>query len=395
MNKHDLTVGILSHGDPHDVRTWSGVPYFILQELERRFERVIYIPAPPPKNYELVRKLDVASRKWLKRGFLPWATLGIARYNGRVIQPQLEAQSVDVLLSITADHQFACLPPGVPVIHHSDTTFAAIENYYPFFADLWGWARHAGHEICQRALRRAYASVYPSQWAVDSAVEHYGIDPAKLHVVPYGANLQEAPDRSAVLGSERRKRCQLLFIGVDWQRKGGVQAYATMQALRDRGIDANLVVIGCTPGPEVDRTHVELHGFLNKQDPQQLKTYNQLWLESSFLCMPTRAETFGAVFAEAAAYGLPVITSKTGGVPSAVLHNETGILLPLDATGDAFADQVQAIWNTSGRYEQFVTASRDRYERELNWSAWVDAVTPILVQAVESRQAPNPASSVC
>lgn len=381
--KYPLTVGILSHGDPRDVRTWSGVPYFIMQELERRFSRVIYVPAPPPPNYESIRKLDVLSRKWLRRGFLPWATLSIAKHNGRVIAQFLQQHPVDVLLAITADHQVAYLPPGTPVVHHSDTTFAAIENYYPFFANLFSWARRSGHTICRRALQRATTSVYPSQWAVDSAIRDYGIDPDKLNVVPYGANLREAPDRLQVLNSDRRQRCQLLFIGVDWLRKGGEQAYATMQELRRRGIDATLTVIGCRPAKHVDRTHLTLHGFLNKQDPEQLSLYQRIWLESSFLCMPSRAETFGAVFAEAAAYGLPVISSLTGGIPDAVLHGETGILLPLDATGAAFADEVETIWTTPGRYEAMVKASRNRYEKELNWSAWADAVARLLVAAGE------------
>lgn len=386
MDKFPLTVGVLCNGDPKDVRTWSGVPYFVLQELSRRFNEVRWVPTENPDWLELSRKLSVLSRRVTGRGFLPWATSRMARRNALLIDQHLRDQPVDVLLSITVDHQTAYLQTEIPLVHHSDTTFAAIEDYYPVFSDLWGWARQTGHELCQRSVSRSAASVYPSHWAATSAIERYGADPAKIHVVPYGASFHEPPDRELVLASDRRQRCQLLFIGVDWERKGGLQAYATLSDLRRRGIDANLVVVGCRPNLKVDTAHVTVHPFLDKQEPEQLALYQQLWLRSSFLCMPSRAETFGAVFAEAAAYGLPVIASLTGGVPDAVIQDETGILLPLDATGHDFATRVAEIWQTPGRYEQMVVAARDRFESTLNWSAWADAVTPLLVSAAAQRQ---------
>ena len=387
MAIHDLTVGILSNGDPKDVRTWSGVPFFMTSELAQHFKDVVYLPAPYPENYETYRKLDVASRRWLGRGSLPWSTLKVSRHFARHVESALQKHPVDVILSITVDHQLAFVDTDVPVVHHSDTTFAAIEGYYPFFDKLWGHARRAGHQICRQAIERATACVYPSRWAANSAINDYGADSSKVHVVPYGANLAEPPTRDLVMSSNRQERCQLLFIGVEWERKGGTQAYQTLQGLRSRDVNAHLVVIGCQPPPEVDRTHITVHPFLNKQDPEQLALYQSLWLESSFLCMPSRAETFGAVFAEAAAYGLPVITSRTGGIPDAVIHDETGVLLPLDATGEQFTELVYKIWATPGRYTEMVAAARDRYENVLNWGSWAAAVSPILADAAARRSA--------
>jgi len=383
MATHDLTIGILSNGDPKDVRTWSGVPFFMTSELANHFKEVVYLPAPYPDNYETYRKLDVVSRRLLGRGYLPWSTLKISRHFARHIHAALERQPVDVILTITVDHQLAFLETDIPIVHHSDTTFAAIEGYYPFFDKLWGSARRAGHQICQQAIQKATACVYPSHWAANSAINDYGADPAKIHIVPYGANLASPPTRDEVMNSNRQQRCQLLFIGVEWARKGGNQAYQTLQGLLERGVDAHLVVIGCEPPADVDRTHVTVHPFLNKQDPEQLALYQSLWLQSSFLCMPSRAETFGAVFAEAAAYGVPVITAKTGGIPDAVIHEETGVLLPVDASGEEFTRLVHKIWTTPGRYREMVEAARDRFENTLNWTAWADAVSPIIAAAAD------------
>ncbi len=48
---------------------------------------------------------------------------------------------------------------------------------------------------------------------------------------------------------------------------------------------------------------------------------------ASVVVMPSENETFGMVLAEAAASGVPVIASKTGGIPDIIQHNVTGTLL--------------------------------------------------------------------
>ncbi len=49
-------------------------------------------------------------------------------------------------------------------------------------------------------------------------------------------------------------------------------------------------------------------------------------------------EGFGLVYLEAGAYGLPVVATRTGGVPDAVREGETGFLLePEDVDGIAAA----------------------------------------------------------
>ncbi|WP_137463714.1 glycosyltransferase, partial [Escherichia coli] len=50
------------------------------------------------------------------------------------------------------------------------------------------------------------------------------------------------------------------------------------------------------------------------------------------LLLPTIADCYGMVFCEAAAFGLPVVATDTGGVSSIVINERTGILIkdPLD-----------------------------------------------------------------
>src|SRR5262249_41866969 len=75
-----------------------------------------------------------------------------------------------------------------------------------------------GHAQEARALAHAARATYPSDWAAESAVRHYGADPAKIAVIPWGANLPQAPHEADVLAAIQTRVfdcCELVFIGRD------------------------------------------------------------------------------------------------------------------------------------------------------------------------------------
>ncbi len=75
--------------------------------------------------------------------------------------------------------------------------------------------------------------------------------------------------------------------------------------------------------------HVELTGTLD--DPEK-----SAWLKNSTLfIMPGKlvgadVEGFGLAYIEAALHGIPSIASSAGGAPEAVLHGQTGLVVPVD-----------------------------------------------------------------
>ncbi len=99
----------------------------------------------------------------------------------------------------------------------------------------------------EKALKKASAVVSSSKWAAQSVVKDYNISPNKVHTVPFGANIERTPPEEIV---ERRKKsdcCRLLFIGANWQRKGGEIAFETLLKLEELGIRAELVICGSIP----------------------------------------------------------------------------------------------------------------------------------------------------
>ena len=218
--------------------------------------------------------------------------------------------------------------------------------------------------------------VYSSKWAADYVLEHYEVGPDKVSVIPFGANLEEAPGRDEVLPREVPATWRLLMLGVSWERKGGPIVLDALKRLLDLGHDVELVVCGCVP--PVSHPQMRVIPFLDKNDPAQYGELLDLIRSSHLLVVPTRAEAFGIVFCEASAFAVPSIVTATGGTTTAVEDGVNGLTLPYEAAGGEFAAAVAGLIDDPGRYLGLCTSSRDRYESELNWGSWARRMRGIM-----------------
>ena len=88
------------------------------------------------------------------------------------------------------------------------------------------------------------------------------------------------------------------------------------------------------------------------------------------------------VFSEAAAYGLPIVATETGGVGQVVHDGENGVLLPLAAEGAAYAEVIARIIADEATYARMSLASRDAYDTHLSWDAWGRRMATILADVL-------------
>jgi glycosyltransferase involved in cell wall biosynthesis len=153
-------------------------------------------------------------------------------------------------------------------------------------------------------------------------------------------------------------------LGVDWERKGGNIVMETFEALKQRGMKVQLIISGCKPSISCDG--VTILPFINKNTDAGLKQFDELFKKSHFMFVPTRAECFGMVFCEASAYGMPVISTDTGGVPGAVENGINGYLLPISANGNDYADVIQDCFLDETKYRALCNSSRKWFDNKLN-----------------------------
>ncbi len=114
--------------------------------------------------------------------------------------------------------------------------------------------------------------------------------------------------------------------------KGHRELIAAIAPLMAQHPRLHLVIVG--GGSPVYEQLVELIGEMKLSSRIHLlgmrRDVPNLLAGFDLFCLPTRQEAMGTAFVEAAASGLPVIGTDVGGVGEMLVHNQTGILVPLD-----------------------------------------------------------------
>jgi glycosyltransferase involved in cell wall biosynthesis len=109
-------------------------------------------------------------------------------------------------------------------------------------------------------------------------------------------------------------------------------------------------------------------------------------MEADFLLVPSRQECYGIVFCEASAFGLPSITSDTGGIAGAVIDGINAFRLPCTARGNEYAQLIADLYTNDQCYNKLVRSSIEVFESRLNWDTWGMAVRDILLEIVGGKK---------
>ena len=363
-------MALASAGDARSPHYWSGSPYYMAQALEPRLSQLSYISPVQERMVSTVGKAARLRQRLTGQRTMPASSWFAAKRNAQVIRRWLSETPVDMLYAPAGSALIAALDLDIPVIYSSDATVHLMIDYYGRFSDLTSGALREAEELERAAIDQAAILTYPTRWAANSAIEHYGADPDKVFIMPYGANMSTLPDRATALAPRAPGPLRLVFVGVDWERKGGAIAVEALRALNDRGGETHLTIVGCVPPEDVPRDNLTVHPFLSKNDPAELAQLAALYAGSDFLFVPTRAECYGVVWCEAAAHGLPSISTATGGVPDVITDGVTGHTLPPEAGGADYADLIAEIAADPARLEAMKVSARDDFETRLDWSIW-------------------------
>jgi glycosyltransferase involved in cell wall biosynthesis len=354
----------------------------MVKALQSHFDDIDLLDPITSLEKRTGRLADALSRRLFKRPIAYDHLVLVAKRHGRMTAAGLHGRPLDAVLAIMNPVDVACLRTDLPIVLVLDATFALQRDYYAQFTRLWEWSARQADSVERAAYHTASRLVYASSWAAQSAVRDYGIDPHKVHVAFYGANLDSVPTSATALRRVPSSACRLLFVGVGWEEKGGQVAFDTLVELDAIGVEARLTICGSTPPRGLADERMTVIPFLDKSDGHQRAELMRLYATSDFLILPTRREAFGHVFCEASAFGLPSIASATGAVPEVVRDGENGYVLPSDATGADYAQLIATVWRDRERYARLVASSRAAYEERMNWAAWARSVKEVLDSTV-------------
>src|SRR5260370_18533824 len=229
-------------------KSWSGSSYHAAQAPQKQCGECFYIGTQDCDQksgkqafYKMVRSLV----KKIARNYIVYDYhISVGKKFAKVATRAIAQHSFDVIVAPTSITEIAFLETDIPVVLLEDATFALLHNYYHLYVNIPKRALRQLDAATNTALKKASLLVYSSAWAAQSAIKDYYADPQKVHVVPMGPNFANLPGHEIVQQTKKSERLRLLFVGVDWQRKGGQIAFETLLKLEELGIQAELIICG-------------------------------------------------------------------------------------------------------------------------------------------------------
>jgi D-inositol-3-phosphate glycosyltransferase len=182
-----------------------------------------------------------------------------------------------------------------------------------------------------RLARESDAVITVSDAERDTVVRRLGAVPSRVFTVPPGVDHELF--RPAAVPPRDRPGCIVTAARLE-PLKGLDLAIEVLAALPAVGRPDLVIAGGPTTGhehyPAELRTLAEQHGVADGVrfiGPQSREDLAALLRSARMLLVPSHSETFGLVALEAAASGIPVVASASGGLVEAIENGATGLLV--------------------------------------------------------------------
>lgn len=363
---------------------WSGTGYYIAQSLKNQSISLEYIgPLKDRFMGRFLRKYKRLYHKLFNQRYLKNPAPYILKNYAEQIADKLIKTNADLIFSASAN-PIAYLDCKQPIVFWADASFASLLDFYPDYSNLcqetirdWHYVEQLAHEKCQLAI-------YSSDWAAQTAINYYGVNEAKVKVVPFGANIESEYSLYEVkdlIESRPSELCKLLFLGVEWYRKGGDVALKVATELNKVGLNTELTVVGCQPITEDPLpSFVKPLGFISKSTDQGKARISQLIAESHFLFLPSLADCTPIVLCEANALGVPCLTTNIGGIPTIVKDNLNGKTFDVTANPLEYSNYISNLFTNYSSYIELALSSFNEYQSRLNWNAAGKAVKNLILE---------------
>jgi glycogen synthase len=313
-------VALIATDDPASPDTWSGVAAGILGGLRELGVEAVPVSLRLPVGLE--QAMLVAGAVRTRNRFDAEGAAPTMSVRARIARRRLRGQRPDGVIQLGTTFK---LPGGVPYVTLEDMTLRQGTSIHPVFSrmsprGIAGWERRRAG-----IYRDARACAVASVWARESLRVDYGLPAERIATVGFGTN-HRVPQTTRDWSTPR-----FLFVGIDWERKGGPQLLRAFARLREVHPDATLDVVG--GHPPIEQPGVRGHGVLSQSRAGERDRVLELFARATCLAVPSSIEPFGIVYVEAGNAGIPSIAGAQGGARDAVGDGGVVLVEPNDEDG--------------------------------------------------------------
>jgi glycosyltransferase involved in cell wall biosynthesis len=308
---------------------------------------------------------SIVSQRIHPRNFfcrIPCVLTAIRKWVARNVQPEKTA------FTFQTQSLFDARRAGIPHFVYTDHTYLANRRYEgeptPLLPVAKSWQR-----MEKELYQKADINFTFSQFAADSITNDYGVPATRVQCVYSGANA----GFPFHINTSLRTGLRILFVGVDWERKGGPELVEAFSLVRREISDVELIVVGSDP--EIFAPGMTALGRI---PGDEVKAYYE---SSDVFCLPSRRDPAANVLTEAAAYALPVVATPVGGNKERVVDGETGYLVPLGDI-ELMAKRLCCLLRDEKLRIVMGLKGRERVAEMFHWSGVMDRMSSAIGQRI-------------
>ena len=202
------------------------------------------------------------------------------------------------------------------------------------------------------SAKRAQAIIVSSKFEYEDALE-FGIAKDKIHIIPMGIEVERIKKDQSVF-----EQMQILFVG-------RIARVRRIELLLQAASQLNFPFHLTIAGGEEKTSSVTRTGYLNeltqltkqlnlenkvtfvgKKTPRELKTIYQ---SADIFVYPSLYENFGQPLLEAAAHGLPLISTSVGIARDIIIEGETGF--QISGKPEEIKERIESLRNSNLRLQ--------------------------------------------
>ena len=242
------------------------------------------------------------------------------------------------------------------------------------------------------ALEMADAIIAVSRETKDDIERLFNVDPARVHVIHNGIDLNEYRKIDSIGALERYgvdpAKPYLLFVGRITRQKGLQHLVRAIQFM-----DRDFQIVLCAAAPDTAQLGEEMRiavegakaqrpGIIWIDEMVDQQAACELYSHAAVFVCPSIYEPFGIINLEAMACETAVVASAVGGIKEVVIDGETGLLVPIDQMKQSpfeaidpekfardLAERINELMTNPQLRERFGKAGRKRVEQNFSWAA--------------------------
>lgn len=198
-----------------------------------------------------------------------------------------------------------------------------------------------------------------SKFLVDILKNTYSVPEGKIVFAGTGA-----PPFGEYLPNEKKSddTLRILFVGKDFERKGGIYLLRAFHEIRKAIPKAKLIIVGPASLPGGVQDGIEFRGRVDDRDE-----IRRLFLHADVFAFPTLHDSFGFALLEAMYFGIPCIGTKIFAIPEIIDDGVTGLLVE-PANSIQLAQSIISILRDPEKRIRFGQAGRHVVEEKFSWN---------------------------